>query len=83
MKLVLATLMLALGLGSASLSLAADKPALTVYSYASFVGKYGPGARVKERFEAVCACTLTWVAADDAGTLLARLKLEGQGSKAD
>lgn len=83
MKLVFAILMLLLGLGPMTGALAQDKPILTVYSYASFVGKYGPGARVKERFEATCDCTLNWVATDDAGTLLARLKLEGPGSKAD
>ncbi len=83
MKRLIATLILALGLGAAVPALAQDKPVLTVYSYASFVGKYGPGARVKERFEARCGCILNWVATDDAGTLLARLKLEGQGAKAD
>ena len=62
---------------------AQEAPTLTVYTYASFVGKYGPGAKVKTAFEAVCGCRLDWVAADDAGSLLGRLRLEGEATKAD
>lgn len=60
-----------------------EKPVLSVYTYSSFAGEYGPGSTVKTRFEEECACTLEWVETDDAGTLLARLKLEGAGTKAD
>ena len=60
-----------------------EKPTLTVYTYRSFAGKYGPGPVLKQRFEAVCGCTLEWVLTDDAAALLARLKLEGETSKAD
>ncbi|MEZ0169304.1 thiamine ABC transporter substrate binding subunit [Microvirga sp. TS319] len=73
----------------ASLALAANaafaqsKPVLTVYTYGSFAGKYGPGKTVKERFEATCGCELTWVTAEDAGSLVGRLRLEGTGTKAD
>lgn len=59
------------------------KPVLTVYTYSSFSGEYGPGAAIKSRFEETCGCTLEWVTSDDAGTLLARLKLEGASTKAD
>ena len=62
---------------------AQEKPVLTVYTYSSFVGKYGPGNAVKQAFEAQCDCTLAYVAADDAGSLLSRLKLEGENTKAD
>jgi thiamine transport system substrate-binding protein len=62
---------------------AQTKPVLTVYSYSSFVGKYGPGKAVKERFEAVCGCEVAYVAADDAGSLVGRLRLEGESTKAD
>ena len=62
---------------------AQDKPVLTVYTYGSFAGEYGPGGTVKERFEQSCGCTLEWVTSEDAGTLLARLKLEGASTKAD
>lgn len=60
-----------------------ERPTLTVYTYGSFAGEYGPGATIKARFEEVCGCTLEWVTTDDAGTLLARLKLEGAATEAD
>lgn len=78
-----AALAAAVALGLAGPAPAQDKPALTVYTYSAFTGKYGPGKLVKERFEAQCGCTLTWVSTDDAGSLLGRLKLEGEASKAD
>jgi thiamine transport system substrate-binding protein len=70
-------------LGLARPAAAQELPALTVYTYASFVGKYGPGAKVKAAFESGCGCRLDWVAADDAGSLLGRLRLEGETTKAD
>jgi thiamine transport system substrate-binding protein len=60
-----------------------EKPVLTVYTYSGFPSEYGPGGVIKERFEETCGCALEWVTSDDAGTLLARLKLEGEGTKAD
>jgi len=74
----LTTLGLATGLAQAQ-----TKPTLTVYTYGSFAGKYGPGKTVKERFEATCGCELAWVTAEDAGSLLGRLRLEGANTKAD
>jgi thiamine transport system substrate-binding protein len=74
---------LALALGAAGATAQAEKPKLTVYTYDSFSGEYGPGTKIKERFEASCGCTLDYVATDDAGTLLARLKLEGSSTSAD
>src|SRR5687767_4433814 len=74
----------ALGLALVGIAGAAtEKPALSVYTYSSFAGEYGPGATIKERFEASCACILEWVQTDDAGTLLARLKLERESTEAD
>jgi thiamine transport system substrate-binding protein len=71
-------------LGSlAAPAVAQESPVLTVYAYGSFVSEYGPGPLVKERFEATCGCTLEWVTSDDAGTLLSRLKLEGESTEAD
>lgn len=75
--LTLASLCLA---GSA---FAQGKPVLTVYTYSSFSGKYGPGKTVEERFEATCGCELNWVTAEDAGSLVGRLRLEGNDTKAD
>jgi thiamine transport system substrate-binding protein len=68
---------------SAPSAMAQEKPTLTVYTYSGFPSEYGPGGVIKERFEAVCGCTLEWVTSDDAGTILSRLKLEGAGTTAD
>ena len=78
---VAAGVVLAVCVGGATAQ--SDRPTLSVYTYDSFAGDYGPGGTVKERFEAVCDCVLDWVATDDAGTLLARLKLEGDTTGAD
>jgi thiamine transport system substrate-binding protein len=79
-KLALAS---ACALGLASAAAAQGKPVLTVYSYGSFTGKYGPGKTVKERFEESCGCEVSYVTAEDAGSLVGRLRLEGQSTKAD
>jgi len=76
-------LALAVALGLTGSAHAQSKPVLTVYSYSSFVGKYGPGKTVKERFEAVCGCEVAYVSAEDAGSLVGRLRLEGDTTKAD
>lgn len=62
---------------------AQEKPTLTVYTYSSFAGRYGPGRVIKERFEAVCGCVLEWVASDNASAMVGRLRLEGQQTRAD
>ncbi|SCY30500.1 thiamine ABC transporter substrate binding subunit [Microvirga guangxiensis] len=67
----------------ANAAYAQGKPVLTVYTYGSFAGKYGPGKTVEERFEATCGCDLNWVTAEDAGSLVGRLRLEGADTKAD
>ncbi len=77
---IAAALLLALAAVPAA---AQEKPVLTVYTYSGFPSEYGPGGTIKQRFEAVCGCTLEWVESEDAGTLLARLKLEGSSTKAD
>jgi thiamine transport system substrate-binding protein len=62
---------------------APQRPVLTVYTYSSFAGKYGPAAKIKERFEAVCDCVLEWVSTESSGAMLGRLRLEGGSTKAD
>jgi thiamine transport system substrate-binding protein len=62
---------------------AQEKPTLTVHTYSSFVGKYGPGKALKERFEETCGCTLAWLTSDDSGGILSRMKLDGESSRAD
>ena len=76
-----ASLLLALTL--ALPAAAQTKNRLTVYTYSSLVGKYGPGKAIEERFEAVCGCDVVFVTAEDAGSLLGRLRLEGDSTKAD
>lgn len=78
-----ATVLAIVSLAVAAPAAAAEKPVLTVYTYESFSSEYGPGKTVKARFEETCGCTLEWVTADDGGTLLARLKLEGERTRAD
>ena len=72
---------------AAALSLSAPAKAqektLTVYTYESFISDWGPGPKVKEAFEKICACKLNFVGVADGVALLTRLKLEGQGTDAD
>src|SRR5262245_51852063 len=68
---------------AAAPTMAADQPTLTVYTYESFVGEYGPGQALKKAFEAQCGCNLAFVSAEDGGALYAKLKLEAASTKAD
>ena len=61
----------------------ADTPELTVYTYDSFVSDWGPGPAVEKAFEETCDCDLKLVGAGDGAALLARLKLEGERTRAD
>ncbi|MGV6849378.1 MAG: thiamine ABC transporter substrate binding subunit [Marinibacterium sp.] len=61
----------------------ADTPELTVYTYDSFVSGWGPGPVIEARFEEICGCDLKLVGAGDGAALLARLKLEGERTRAD
>ncbi len=94
MKTILATILTSTARGAAACMMIAaaalsapaaaqDKPTLTVHTYSSFVGKYGPGKAIKERFEETCGCTVAWLTSDDAGGILSRMRLDGETSKAD
>ena len=72
--------LLALG---ALMAFAIEAPALTVYTYSSFTADWGPGPAIEQSFEAECGCDLDFVALDDGVSLLTRLRLEGERSKAD
>lgn len=72
-----------LGLLLAPTSNAQEAKSLTVYTYESFISKWGPGPKVKAAFEKTCGCTVNFVGVSDGVALLTRLKLEGQTSKAD
>ena len=61
----------------------AETPVLTVYTYDSFVSDWGPGPAAEKAFEEVCGCDLKFVGAGDGAALLARVRLEGEHTKAD
>ncbi|MFZ5750498.1 MAG: thiamine ABC transporter substrate binding subunit [Pseudomonadota bacterium] len=61
----------------------AETPTLTVYTYDSFASEWGPGPAIEAAFEADCGCDLRFVTAGDGAALMARLLLEGTGTKAD
>jgi len=77
------SLALSLSVSLFSTSHADEKPKLNIYTYSSFTSDWGPGPKVKEAFEAICNCTLNYVALEDGVSLLSRLKLEGKNTKAD
>ncbi len=62
---------------------ASERPELTVYTYSSFTSSWGPGPVLKEAFESVCECQLNYVSSDDGVSLLNRLRLEGNRTRAD
>ena len=56
---------------------------LTIYTYDSFVSEWGPGPIIEEIFEDRYNTDLEFVAVDGAATLLNKIILEGENSKAD
>ena len=72
----------ALALGAIS-AFAVEASALTVYTYSSFTADWGPGPGIEKSFEAECGCDMEFVALDDGVSLLTRLRLEGERSRAD
>ena len=56
---------------------------LVVYTYDSFNSDWGPGPQLEKAFENICDCDLKFVTAGDGAALLAKLRLEGNNTKAD
>ncbi|MEH6650199.1 MAG: thiamine ABC transporter substrate binding subunit [Motiliproteus sp.] len=84
----LLTLVTCLGLSSACIAeqtaqQANDLPQLTVYTYDSFVSEWGPGPKLESAFEAQCQCDLNFIAVDDGVSILNRLRIEKDRTKAD
>ncbi|MEX2650248.1 MAG: thiamine ABC transporter substrate binding subunit [Alphaproteobacteria bacterium] len=73
----------AASLAASSASAHAETPTLTIYTYDSFTSEWGPGPAITQAFQADCGCTIEWVAVEDAGVLLSRLRLEGERTAAD
>ncbi|EGQ9822787.1 thiamine ABC transporter substrate binding subunit [Vibrio parahaemolyticus] len=66
-----------------STSAFAAENTLTIYTYDSFAADWGPGPKIEQAFEAKCGCDVNFVALDDGVSILNRLRLEGDNSKAD
>ncbi len=62
---------------------AQERPTLTIYTYDGFAAEWGPGVPLKAGFEAICECTVNWVAADSSIGTLRRVQLEGATTEAD
>lgn len=60
-----------------------DLPKLTVYTYDSFVSEWGPGPKLESAFEVQCQCDLHFIAVDDGVSILNRLRIEKDRTKAD
>ena len=60
-----------------------DRKDLVVYTYDSFNSDWGPGPKIEKAFENICDCDLKFVTAGDGAALLAKLRLEGNKTKAD
>ena len=56
---------------------------LTIYTYDSFVSEWGPGPIIKKQFEETYQIDLDLIAVDSAATLLNKVILEGNYTKAD
>ncbi len=56
---------------------------LTIYTYDSFVSEWGPGPIIEKQFEETYQIDLDLIAVDSAATLLNKVILEGENTKAD
>lgn len=74
---------IALSALSTSLSAFAEKPVLNVYTYDSFASKYGPAAELETLFEKDCECDVRFLPFENGVTMLNRVRLEGNKTKAD
>ncbi len=74
---------IALSALTTSLSVFAEKPVLNVYTYDSFASKYGPAAELETLFEKDCECDVRFLPFENGVTMLNRVRLEGNKTKAD
>jgi thiamine transport system substrate-binding protein len=68
---------------SATVTQAADKPKLVIYTYDAFAADWGPAPAVKKAFEPMCDCEVQFVTADSSIGILRKIQLEGASTKAD
>jgi thiamine transport system substrate-binding protein len=57
--------------------------ALVVYTYSSFTSSWGPGPSIADEFKRETGATIKFVDVGDGGSLITRLKLEGEKTPAD
>ena len=72
-----------LAISSLLLSMPALAADLTVYTYDSFVSEWGPGPKIEKAFEAQCQCDMEFIAVEDGVSILNRLRIEKNNTKAD
>ncbi|MCP5205948.1 MAG: thiamine ABC transporter substrate binding subunit [Hahellaceae bacterium] len=70
-------------LAAALASFTSSAEELTVYTYDSFVSEWGPGPKLEAAFEKQCACDLVFVAVEDGVSILNRMRIEKERTKAD
>lgn len=70
-------------LAACGLATSAHAADLTVYTYDSFVSEWGPGPQLEAAFEEFCQCDLAFIAVDDGVSILNRLRIEKDKTKAD
>lgn len=56
---------------------------LVIYAYSSFTASHGAGPEIIKKFESQCQCKVELVNAGDGGSMLSKVKLEGEKTKAD
>jgi thiamine transport system substrate-binding protein len=56
---------------------------LVIYAYSSFVSPFGAGPEIVKNFEKKCDCHVELVDAGDGGSMINRLKIEGEKTRAD
>ncbi len=66
-----------------SLSSQAKAADLTIYTYDSFVSEWGPGPQLEKIFEKQCGCDIEFIAEEDGVSIVNRLRIEKQRTKAD
>lgn len=70
-------------LAACGLATSAHAADLTIYTYDSFVSEWGPGPQLEAAFEEFCQCDLAFIAVDDGVSILNRLRIEKDKTKAD
>ena len=78
-RLIIASVMMCVS----TVTYAANKHVLTVYTYDSFTSEWGPGPAIEIAFERQCNCDLQFVGLDSSLGILSRVQIEGENSKAD